>query len=681
MLRRARITGWSLLGVTVILIPLIVLIRAATSHGSEPFNRWVGWSTLWALPVAAVGIVLLVWEKIERALAETQTELDDAQKQLARIVLIKSRDARSLLLGTDTPGDSAANVRFIKSFGRFRQVGGSYEGNLLSILKYYQQLSPGRLVVLGEAGSGKTVLALELIIQMLENRNKNDPVPVLVSAAAWNTNLAAEKWLSQHLARQFGMNSKSIAELVADRRIIPVADGLDEMDSAGDRQRARKVVDALNRYMKARQRGAAIITCRSEAYDDLGVGVDRATHIKMIPLNGTEAAAYLADHIRDASDERRWRPVLHELRNQQHGLLARELATPWRLTLSVAAFRESGEPSTLLPTYSKNPVSPLDETDYKTRINALLLDRYVSSAVALYGPDGRYSREEIDLWLTTLTTCLEWQSKNDMSGTDIELHQWWKVISRKGIPLIHVAVAAIPAIPILAVATAARSTGWLMAGIFLLLMALVGSGDFQPTRMGIRQLKTPYGRRRLIAGLELGLAVALAVGLVFGLAVGFYGGPLPGIEFGSTLGGGVGFIVGLASGLSDLSPQIVGPRDVIRADGIFGLVFGILTALVVGPAVGLAGRLTGALTGGPISGLTVGLAFGLTFSLAFGAHPWVRYHIAVTAAALQGRAPIRFAALLAWAREARLLRESGIAYQFRHRQLQDWLFARSDQSP
>ena len=103
MLRRARITGWSLLGVTVILIPLIVLIRAATSHGSEPFNRWVGWSTLWALPVAAVGIVLLVWEKIERALAETQTELDDAQKQLARIVLIKSRDARSLLLGTDTP--------------------------------------------------------------------------------------------------------------------------------------------------------------------------------------------------------------------------------------------------------------------------------------------------------------------------------------------------------------------------------------------------------------------------------------------------------------------------------------------------------------------------------------------------------------------------------------------------
>jgi hypothetical protein len=44
----------------------------------------------------------------------------------------------------------------------------------------------GRLVVLGEPGSGKTVLVLRLVLDLLERRRSGEPVPVLVSAASWD---------------------------------------------------------------------------------------------------------------------------------------------------------------------------------------------------------------------------------------------------------------------------------------------------------------------------------------------------------------------------------------------------------------------------------------------------------------------------------------------------------------
>jgi hypothetical protein len=56
-----------------------------------------------------------------------------------------------------------------------------------------------------------------------------------------------------------------------------------------------------------------------------------------------------------------------------------------------------------------------------------------------------------------------------------------------------------------------------------------------------------------------------------------------------------------------------------------------------------------------------------------GSSAWTRHHIAVAINWMRGRAPLRFGAFLDWAHDAGLLRVSGVAYQFRHRQLQEWL--------
>ncbi len=70
-------------------------------------------------------------------------------------------------------------------------------------------------------------------------------------------------------------------------------------------------------------------------------------------------------------------------------------------------------------------------------------------------------------------------------------------------------------------------------------------------------------------------------------------------------------------------------------------------------------------------GLVVGLAYGLTDWTAVGFGGGRRYLVFLLCA--RGRIPLRLGRFLDWAYHGGLLRVSGIAYQFRHRELQQWL--------
>jgi hypothetical protein len=64
--RRFRGLGWGLVAAGVIAVSMLVIIGAISAHGDVAFNRWVGWATIIALPFAAIGIVLVLVEKIGR---------------------------------------------------------------------------------------------------------------------------------------------------------------------------------------------------------------------------------------------------------------------------------------------------------------------------------------------------------------------------------------------------------------------------------------------------------------------------------------------------------------------------------------------------------------------------------------------------------------------------------------
>lgn len=65
---------------------------------------------------------------------------------------------------------------------------------------------------------------------------------------------------------------------------------------------------------------------------------------------------------------------------------------------------------------------------------------------------------------------------------------------------------------------------------------------------------------------------------------------------------------------------------------------------------------------------------------AFSGNAWTRYNVAVVIIAVRRHGPLRFGALLDLAAQAGPMRMSGVAYQFRQLQLQDWLTSPPDQS-
>jgi hypothetical protein len=61
--------------------------------------------------------------------------------------------------------------------------GKDLDGTFDQVLEYFGRLPEPRLVVLGAAGAGKTILAVELARRLLAERRPDDSVPVIVPAA------------------------------------------------------------------------------------------------------------------------------------------------------------------------------------------------------------------------------------------------------------------------------------------------------------------------------------------------------------------------------------------------------------------------------------------------------------------------------------------------------------------
>jgi hypothetical protein len=662
MLRKARVAGWGLLALALVVTAIVVTVGALRAHGDLAFNHWVGWATVAALPIAAAGVVLVLWEKIVLGATSGEVGIDEIETDLAAVVLAQAQVARSRLIGADQADDQAANVRFVKGSGRFREVGGADKGDLTAVLTYYQSLSPGRMVVLGEPGAGKTVLALELLIRLLEHRQQDPsiPIPVLISAAAYDTRLGWQDWLAQHLVLRFNIGHRAAGRLIRDGRILPMVDGLDEMDPANSApERAGALVLAVNASMRGLERAPVVVTCRRHEYEVLGRVVDRATHIEMIPLTGREAADYLRGQFLGRDEQDRWEQVLTMLDADPGGLLAGQLATPWRLTLALAVFRDRGSPTALLPQLAAS--ASMTVAEYTLRVDRLLLADYVSRAVHLHDLARRYTTPQVQRWLTALASSLAWQATHSGSATDIQLDQWWRPTGRWAIRIVQITLTAglITGAITWAATTGANNLKYhqglpFIVGFSILIAFLTGI-PFPPFQLKVRQIMTSASLGALAIGLAIGLAAGIGIVLTSKAKIGS----------GLLLGLGLGLAAGLMFGLNDNAPQAVGPRDVIRGNGQYGLTVGLATGLIVG--------LSGVLQAGLASGLASGLATGLAGGLALFGSVWIRYHITIMIIAVSQKGPLRFGVFLDWAQQAGLLRVSGVAYQFRHRQLQEWL--------
>jgi hypothetical protein len=596
-----------------------------------------------------------------RAKSDSKEGLLAAARQLARDV--RSEEAAVLArLMADSGDPVPADVSFAQpALIYWRVDGGDRQGTLSEVAGYYQSLGRGRLVVLGEPGAGKTVLAIQLVLDLAaavlvvaDNTHPLPRVPVRLSLPAFDpgndldvatakvVSDRLDRWLIRHLVTVFGLRAKVAATLVREGRILPVLDGLDEMDLDDTvPRRAASVIGAVNNPAAGDVR-PVVITCRTSRYQQLSGGfestvkaypteqqttsiagrgevVQDATVVGVEPLATRSVIDYLTYRFPDPADpnriEPRWCPIVERLtasNNSGGDPLVVAMGSPLRLFLTVTAYRHHASTPTELTTLTT--AAQLDEH---------LFARLVPAVLEQHPPlERQYTVPQVTRWLTTLARHLAWQRERGGSPTDLRLDLLWPAAGWRAPRYAAMAATTTAMSALLAVGVLAS---WppdvppvLGLGALVTVAAWIAS---RPTvdlrRFDLSGLRTSAGRRRIGRLLAVGLAAGLVGGLMVAsmsaTVIGLVGRLMVTLKF-SAVGLVGALIVELSSGPATRPTVIDRPARLVQ-QGLVHTGGSMVTASLV---LMLAGEVGAGLSAGVVGELVAGLGALLGFGFAIG---------------------------------------------------------------
>ncbi|MFE1426184.1 NACHT domain-containing protein [Streptomyces fungicidicus] len=555
-----------------------------------------------------------------------------------------------------------------------------------------------RLVVLGGPGSGKTVAATQLMAHLMDVWKDGDPVPVRIPLSTWNTELTLVDWLSGYLKESGLVRSKAVARrLLEDRHVLPILDGLDEMDPPGvppSKTRALKALRRLNREYDGRTgRAPLVVVCRTDRYNALKSKerLEHATVVTLQRLSSDQQLAFLGRSCRDETGQwlPEWRRLAEALTwtGTPRGL-ARVLDTPWRMALLTTAYTERDEddyrplrqPDALL-------AMPLDA------VPDHLLGLYTHAAASTYnrqpGAGRRRDPAKAEEWLTTLAGHLRDDHRPDgsddgaprardevVSDTDLVLHRLWRMERDSGMRYTELALLILPFVLSITLAEWLGVTPWeslpyaqLLAVVGLLFVlqavlpvALESTGRQPvPRHLDWRLLGEPK---------MIGLNVMYVIGWVLFLTD---RGLSPSLFALVLVGNVLSFVTSQAVWSTGDHPQatLTDPRDPLRAELRYALFWAAVTSLWVGSLIAQWTE--------SVLGFAYGAVLTVLPAFTVAARAWRRYVLFKYAAGR--RLPAGLGGFLDWCVEAGIMRVEGFAYQFRHRELQEWLAARARPAP
>ncbi|WFE39277.1 NACHT domain-containing protein [Micromonospora sp. WMMD998] len=233
---------------------------------------------------------------------------------------------------------------------------GHSSGVFTDVAAFFTAMTTPRLVILGRAGSGKSVLAARLVRDLLAARSAGDPVPVVVPLGNWQTGATLSRWLADELVNLSPALATrvlagddtpvTLAQALVDAgRILPVLDGLDEL-SAPERA---WVIEQINAYGSDRP---LVMTSRPEEYrlaeHHAGRSIALATAVRLRPLSTDEVRRYLLDATAGGRTGR-WQAVFDDFSATPDGAPAQVLTNPLMLWLARTVYeRQHNDPTELL---------------------------------------------------------------------------------------------------------------------------------------------------------------------------------------------------------------------------------------------------------------------------------------------------------------------------------------------
>ncbi|MFE2263550.1 NACHT domain-containing protein [Streptomyces griseosporeus] len=258
-----------------------------------------------------------------------------------------------------------------------------------------------RLVILGEAGTGKSTLAFRLAAEIMDRRRADNtlPVPIVFPLSAWtprsrnkrrealrripfvgrlwDAERDLERWMSDiiHAQCRLGLafGTDVALPLLRSEKVMPIFDGLDEIPRPMREAAFSALKDEFDDSF------GFILCVRTAEYRDVAKSVGRiertsgilkrAAVVEAKPLTSTAITAYLCDPNEDDQDWcNQWAPVVREITTNPAHPVTEAFNSALILYLARATYLAGGDPRELL-----------DRTRFPTpvAVRRFLMDGYV----------------------------------------------------------------------------------------------------------------------------------------------------------------------------------------------------------------------------------------------------------------------------------------------------------------
>lgn len=674
--------GWiiAIIGVTG-LAAASPLSAWLTRHSDTSFNFSVGWANVLSTVLTAAGLIMSISDKILSRSTQGAENLVNITDDLARQELRQDSLLLSQLLGTDSLDNRPTRGTFQVGtrHGQAKERGKRQNSEVREfedIVDFYLKETRGRLLILGSPGAGKTALAVFLTVGLLQRRageqsgNSNNfktvKVPCLLNLPSWDPNSdTLIEWAASQIADRFRIAKKTAISLLKDGWILPVLDGLDEMDMQREKtpSRTANTVSRINDYIASTPDCEIAIVSRSGSnYSRLSRGIKGVQEITVQNLNARQVIGYLEEQFPGEGELDAWKPVFAQLSDIRSPVI-KALDTNWRVSAAATFCLLGADPAALLPTEDERK-NPGREDDYLHRVSELLIDSFITSRILNSGiPRSRLPI--VKAHLHALGAAITRFEESSAPGSEIILHHWWKRFGQRGMMRRHQVFAWL-----------LTQSPWILFGIFALIFPLPKSDDNWTTVLALSvnsitialftTLRSATRKGPLAIQLDdlhtRAKATTVTTALVLAAGIGAPEAIFSGILYGTCYAiiAAAFFIIRIAISGTD-NVQASHPATALRNDRNFSVLLGS----IIGAYVFLYYL--------PLYGTAAGFTFGIMgLSGTMLSSSWMRYLITVEYGWRIGL-PIRFHRFLHWSHEAGILRISGIGYQFRHQEILDYL--------
>lgn len=149
----------------------------------------------------------------------------------------------------------------------------------------------GAILILGEPGSGKTTMLLELARDSIERAKQEDdqPIPVIFNLSSWGDKQGIGDWLIGELNTKYNISQRLAQNWLENESILLLLDGLDEVKL----ENQEKCIKAINVFRRSYGPAIPIVVCsRIVDYEALNEKLNLSGAVLLQPLTPEQINKY-----------------------------------------------------------------------------------------------------------------------------------------------------------------------------------------------------------------------------------------------------------------------------------------------------------------------------------------------------------------------------------------------------